>query len=437
MEGSNILKFPGALFFFSAIYNIVRDGESRKNQLLHFIFLRIGDVPMKKAEAQGDYSLYLLGSRSLLLWSLPLLVCMLSLCWQKANASENITIALMYSVTGKAALPNDDLGKMVRLAIDDVNSRGGVLGRQLELVVFDTMSTPIGSAQAAQKAVTLGVSAVVGGIRSSHSLAMAPVLQKADIPMITPVSTNPQVTLVGDYIFRVCFLDHHQGRTMALFAREELGAQTTAVVTNIDEEYSIELGNYYRRSFEQAGGRVVAKLQYRADSTEFSTLLAELQQFDPDVVYLPGYSRDSGLFIKQARALGFSFTFLGGDAWEGITAYAEDAVDGSYLTVPWHPVVDQEMSRNLKERYFRLYGSTLDSFSSPLAYDAIMVLVEAMRMAGSTDGKRVRDALASIESYQGVTGEIGFDANGDPKGKQVIIIEFEDTRPTIVKILRS
>ncbi len=405
--------------------------------MLHFLFLQISGAHVKKTAAKGDHRRCFPGGRSLFLWNLPLLVCVLLLCWQNVSASEKITIAAIYPVTGKAALAEDDMGKMVNLAIGSVNSRGGVLARQIELVVIDNMSTPIGSAQAAHKAVEQGVAAVIGGIRSLHSLAMAPILQKAGIPMITPLSTNPRVTLTGDYIFRVCFLDRRQGRTMALFAREELGAQTAAVVTNIDEEYSIELGKYYRESFEQAGGRVVADLRYRDDSTDFSTLLSELNRHGPEIVYLPGYSRDSGLFVKQARALGISSTFLGGDGWEGIAAYAGIAVDGSYFTVPWHPVVDQEQSRNLKERYYRLYGSTLDSFSSPLVYDAIMVLVEAMSRAGSTDGKKVRDALASIESYQGVTGEIGFDANGDPKCKQVIIIKFEKTRSSIVKFLRS
>ena len=164
-----------------------------------------------------------------------------------SHAAEAIRVAAIFSQTGIAATHNESMISMVQLAVEDINQTGGILKRPIQLILLDNQSTPIGATMAAEEAVRLGVTAVVGAHWSSHSLAMAPVLQNAGIPMISPGSTNPEVTKTGNYIFRACFLDSFQGLAMARFAREDLKAASAVIVRNIDEEYSVMLAEFSKK----------------------------------------------------------------------------------------------------------------------------------------------------------------------------------------------
>jgi len=337
-----------------------------------------------------------------------------------------IKIAAIFSETGIAAPHNLPLIEMTKVAVEHINSRGGLLGRQVQLLLLDNGSTPIGSALAAQKAIAENVTAVIGAHWSSHSLAMAPLLQEAGIPMISPGSTNPEVTRGKDYIFRACFIDSFQGLAMAKFAIHELHAGTAAVVTNIDENYSTMLGQFFGNAFAQAGGRLVAEIGYRGNATDFSAIIKEIEGKKPDVVYLPGYTRDSGLFIKQSEKIGLKAIFLGGDAWDEIEKYAGTSIEGSFQSAPWHPQVPFPESEKMKKIFAAKHGRSIENISSPLAYDAVMLLAAAITRAGSLDRRAIRDALAATVDFPGATGPITFDANGDPQNKPIIIIEFRD-----------
>jgi branched-chain amino acid transport system substrate-binding protein len=352
-----------------------------------------------------------------------------------AGQPEPIIIGAVFSQSGIAAPHNQPLIDMTRLAVKYVNDMGGVLGRPLELILLDNHSTPIGSALAAHQLVQRDVTAVIGAHWSSHSLAIAPIFQEAGIPMISPGSTNPQVTRGKDYIFRACFVDSFQGVAMAKFAREELHAKNGVVATNIDEDYSLMLGQFFSDAFQAAGGKILSEIIYRGNSTDFSANIEELIRLQPDVVYLPGYSRDSGLFIKQARMMGFSSIFLGGDAWDEIDKYSGSAINGSYQSAPWHPEVPFGASGKMKELYYSAYGKKIENNSSPLAYDAVMILAEAIDRAGTTDHRAIRDALAGTTDFPGATGLITFDENGDPLNKSTIIIQFQDEKQIYQKTI--
>jgi len=209
-----------------------------------------------------------------------------------------VTVAAVLSTTGIAAPHNLPLIPLIELAVDEINSQGGVLGHPLKLLCIDNHSTPIGSTQAAKKAIDNHVIAVIGAHWSSHSLAMAPLLQQAKIPMIS-ISTNPGITLVGDYIFRINFNDHFQGQMVAKFARETLGAANAVVLKNLNETYSMTLGEYFGRGFKQLGGKILLESGYKGDAVDFQSLISQIKPLHPDVVFIPGYSRDSGLFLKQ------------------------------------------------------------------------------------------------------------------------------------------
>ena len=355
---------------------------------------------------------------------------------KKAFAADGIKIAAVFSLTGIAAVDNAPMVRMVELAVDSINHKGGVLGRSLELVILDNKSTPIGSAQAAQKAVDMGVIAVIGCHWSSHSLAMAPILQKSGVPMIAPASTNPAVTQDRSYVFRACFIDSFQGKAMAKFARESLKARRAVVLSNVDEEYSSTLAHFFRESFEKSSGEVIADIQYRGDAVDFSEIISKIKYQSPDVIYIPGYSRDSGLFIKQARKLGVRAVFLGGDGWEDVVSFAGDTINGSYHTAAWHPMVPYPSSLKLREELKMIHNVEIMNFNSPLAYDAIMLLKNAIETCGSTEKRKIRDSLLAMGPFQGATGVITFDDQGNPEQKQVIIVQFQDNLPMYVQALR-
>lgn len=352
------------------------------------------------------------------------------------NAAVPIRIAAIFSQTGIAAGHNEPLISMVQLAVEDINQTGGILKRPIQLILLDNQSTPIGATMAAKQAVDMDVIAVIGAHWSSHSLAMAPILQEAGIPMISPGSTNPEVTQIGNYIFRACFLDSFQGVAMARFAREGLSAQTAVIIHNINEAYSLMLAEYFKDSFARSGGKVLLDTGYRGKAVDFSSIIQKAKELQPDVVYLPGYTRDSGLFIKQAASMGLKTTFLGGDAWDEIEHFAGADLEGSYQSAPWHPQAPFPKSQYLQTLYQRKFHKRIENMSAPLAYDAMHLLANAIEEAGSLDRDAIRNHLAATRGFQGATGVISFDANGDPEHKEVFIIEFKDGIRTFHKTIK-
>ncbi len=214
------------------------------------------------------------------------------------------TVAAIYSKTGNAAYGSEFALTSIRLAVRGLNQDGGLLGRKIELIEMDNASTPLGSKKAAEKAVEMGVVAVIGPSRSSHSLGAAPVLQKAGIPMIASDSTNPDVTKVGNYIFRACFIDPFQGKVMATFAVRDLNAKTAVVLTNAGQKYSRGLAEFFIRSFRELGGNVLWEGKYLKETANFAPLIAKVKELAPDVVFVPGYAKDSGFIIREAVKAG-------------------------------------------------------------------------------------------------------------------------------------
>ena len=352
------------------------------------------------------------------------------------QATEPATIAAIFSKTGIAAASNAYTIEGVELAVEEINRQGGVLDRPLKPIVLDNRSTPIDSAIAAQEAVRLHPMAVIGADWSSHSLAIAPILQKAGIPMISPASTNPKVTRVGDYIFRVCFIDSFQGKAMARFAYHELKVKKAVVLKIIDEDYSLVLAEFFANAFKKMGGHILWEGYYRGKAVDFAILLNKVKDLQPDVVYVPGYDRDSGLLIKQAVSMGIKATFLGGDGWDGICQYGKEAVEGGFYSAHWHPEVPSEKSNHLHKLYKQRYGKKVNSDFTALGYDATMLLADAVKRAGAWDRAKIREALSGTTDFNGVTGVISIEENGDPRDKKVVILKIEKGRPVYFKTLK-
>lgn len=356
-------------------------------------------------------------------WSVVLLWVLLS---SPLHAADAIKIAAIFPVTGQSEV---DYGlrphfSAIRLAVRQLNEGGGLLGHPIEILEFGEQGTALGAKQAALEAIEAKAVAVIGATRSSHSLAMAPILQAAAVPMITPVSTNPEVTLVGDYIFRVCFIDDFQGEVMATFATKELQAQTAVVLTNTSQKFSLSLAGLFIEKFKKMGGKILWEGDYLGDAVNFAEQLVKVKELNPDVCFVPGYDTDTGFIVKQSREMGIKSVFLSGDGLQELYKYAGNAAAGTYFVSHWH----QESQDTTSQQFVKIYQKDSPTNIDPIAalsYDAVMLLADAVRRANSPEPAKIRAALAETRGFKGVTGEITFDENRNPLNKSAVILKYE------------
>ncbi len=342
---------------------------------------------------------------------------------EKAPQAKGIELGFFGALTGPEATYALSSRNGARLAVDEINRAGGVLGDRLDLVVEDDHNDPSEAASVVSKLITRNhVVALIGENASSRSLAAAPIAQTYQVPMVSPSSTNVEVTKKGDYIFRVCFVDSRQGKALALFARRTLHAATAAVLTDARSDYSVGLARAFEEEFAREGGRTVADLKYAEGDSDFSAQLTSLRESRPDVLLLPGYYTDAGLIARQARSLGVTATLLGADGWDSpkLTEIGGAAIEGAYFSNHYSFDDPSPQVQKFVADYRKTYGADPDSLSA-LAYDAARLIADAITRAGSTEGKRVRDALAATKGFAGVTGTITMDSERNPDKLPVIL----------------
>jgi branched-chain amino acid transport system substrate-binding protein len=342
----------------------------------------------------------------------------------KRQASVDIPVGLYCSLTGAHA----DFGISTKngavLAFAEVNAAGGLLGKQLRLVDADTR----GESNEATSAVTQlidreHVVAVLGEIASTLSLAGGRVCQRRQIPMVSPSSTNPAVTQVGDYIFRVCFIDPFQGEVMARFTKNSLHFDRVAIFKDQASAYSVGLADAFRASFTALGGTIVNEQAYRAGETHFSAQLGSLIAQSPQAIFVPGYYTEVALIAREARGQGFTGRFLGGDGWSGpsITQNDDDKLVGDFFSDGFAPEgATSPVARTFVQKYRERYHTDPNGLAA-LGYDAALVLFDAIRRANSTDGARLRAALATTRGVHGATGDITLNAQRDAVKNAVIL----------------
>jgi branched-chain amino acid transport system substrate-binding protein len=309
------------------------------------------------------------------------------------------------------------------LAFEQINAEGGILGQQIELVTEDDQSKPGQSATAVRKLITQDkVLAILGDATSSATLEAAPIAQTDKIPMITPTATNPRITEVGDFIFRVCFLDEFQGRVLARFAREKLKAQRIFTLTDVKQDYSVDLLKFFKDEFTKLGGTIVGEQSYSTGDIDFRAQLTPIRGAKPDAVYVPGYYQEAALIVKQGRQIGLTMPFIGCDGWANQTliAIGGKAIDGCFFTNHFSPDDQAPVVKSFVAKYQAKYGSLPDTFSA-LGYDAARLLADAIQRAGSLNPQAIRDALATTAGFQGVTGQISLDANRNASKPGLIV----------------
>jgi branched-chain amino acid transport system substrate-binding protein len=340
------------------------------------------------------------------------------------GAKGDIVVGEVGSMTGTEATFGTSSDRGIQLATKEVNSAGGIKGRQVKIIALDDEGKPEEAATAATRLIASEhVTALLGEVASTRSLFMAPKAQNAKVPMVSPSSTNEKVTAVGDYIFRACFIDPFQGYVMAKFATDTLHLKKAAVLRDNRNDYSVGLAKVFSDDFTKMGGKIVDQESYSSGDVDFKAQLTNIKAAGPDALYVPGYYTDVGLIARQAREVGLTIPLLGGDGWDSEKLYeiGGPALDGSYFSN--HYSVDDPSPRiqQFVAKFKKEYGGQVPDSLAAQAYDAAGMLFDAMKRASDLSGPAIRDALAKTKDYQGVTGDITMDAKRNPVKPAVVL----------------
>jgi branched-chain amino acid transport system substrate-binding protein len=352
---------------------------------------------------------------------------LLSACQPQSSGGDKVRIGVFMSTTGSTANFGISSVNGIKMAADEINAAGGVNGKQVELLIQDDRSDASEAATIVTKFVTQDqVHAVIGEVASSRSIAAAPIAQNAKIPMLTPSSTNPEVTKKGDFIFRSCFIDPYQGAAIAQFAAKTLGAKTAAIMVDRKNDYSTGLEKVISETFTRFGGKIVATQSYQEGDQDFNAQLTSLKGSNPEVIFVPGYYNDVGLIAKQARDKGITVPLIGGDGWDSEQLYkiGGTALNGSYFTNHYSPFDTEPKVQKFVNDYKSRYNGTPDALAAT-AYDAANIMFDAIKRSKSLSGPDIRDALAATNAFPGVTGTVTFNQNRDAV-KPIVMIEIKD-----------
>ncbi len=364
-------------------------------------------------------------------------------CGPKSGGT--IALGVYGSTTGTTATFGKSTLNGVQMAVDELNAAGGIGGKKVEVHPEDDQSKADEAATAVQKLINQDrVVALIGEVASSRSLAAAPIAQSNGVPMISPSSTNPEVTKKGDFIFRTCFIDPFQGTVMGKFAAQNLKFKRVAILKDIKNDYSVGLAKYFTEEFQgKQGGSIVGEQAYNEGDSDFRSQLTALKANNPEAIFVPGYYTEVGLIARQARELGITAPLLGGDGWvsDELIKIGGEALNGCYYSNHFAPDSPDSALQGFIARYKAKNGGEPDAIGG-LAYDAARLLFDSMRRLQAADPKAfealdashagdaeaqkaarkgLRDAINSVKNFPGVTGVINFDADRNPVKPAVVI----------------
>jgi branched-chain amino acid transport system substrate-binding protein len=350
-----------------------------------------------------------------------------------AGGGEKILVGHVGSMSGNEATFGQSTDNGIKLAIDEQNKKGGIKGKQIALKTLDDQGKPEEAAVAATRLITQDkIAVLLGEVASSRSLAMAPIADANQVPMITPTSTNPKVTKDGDktrpFVFRVCFIDPFQGTVMAKFASENLKIKNVAVLRDVGNDYSVGLADFFIKAFTGAGGKIVADQSYKAGDQDFKAQLTAIRGKKPEAIYVPGYYTDVALIARQARELGIKVPLMGGDGWDSSKLYeiAKGALDGSYFSNHYTEEDPSPVIQEFVQKYKAAYGAVPDALAV-LGYDAANVAFNAMDKAKDLTGQAVAQELANTKGFKGVSGVITLDADHNAV-KSAVVLGIKDNK---------
>lgn len=354
------------------------------------------------------------------------------------DSATEIKIGHVASLSGDTATFGVSADEGIRLALDEINATGGVLGKKINVVTLDDRSLSEEAKTATQRLIDDGSIALLGEIASSRSIAMAPIAQERKIPMLSPGSTNPKVTAdpngdPRDYIFRACFIDPFQGQAIARFALENLKLKKFAFLYPVNSDYGVGLRNFIGEELKRQGAQVLADLSYNEKSdVDFRSQLTKIKNANVDAIFCTGYYQEAGLIAKQARELGLNVPLIGCDGWDSdkTIQVGGKAVEGCFFSNHYSPDEDRPEVKKFVDGYRAKYKNPDGSRKVPdamavLGYDAMKLMADAISRAKSTEGAKIRDALASTTNFPGVAGPVTIDANHNAK-KSLVVIEIKN-----------
>lgn len=355
---------------------------------------------------------------------------LLSGCARKKE-EETVKVGVILPLTGGQSTFGQSVRKGVELALEEIEKSGGVLGKKIECIIEDDESKTDAAQTVVTKLLTKDrVNLVLGEVVSSATLAIAPLCQRYKVPLVTPSATNVDVTKVGDYIFRTCFIDDFQGSALARFAFEELKARRAAILKDVKSDYSIGLASAFSKTFKKMGGEIVNEQAYAGGDTDFRTQLTSIKASKPDVFFIPGYYTEVGLIIRQARELSLQAVLLGGDGWDSpkLVEIAGKNAEGTYFGTHFSPQQKTPRVEEFVSAFRQKYNEDPDALAA-LGYDTLHLIADAVKRAGTTEGDKVKEQLAKTTNFPGVTGNITLDENRNAQ-KPIVMLKIVGGKPT-------
>lgn len=358
-------------------------------------------------------------------------------CGGSEDDANKIKLGVVSEMTGANATYGNSIVNGIQLAVKEQNAKGGLLNKQIEIVVADDKSEPAEAANAMSKLINQdNVKAVMGIFPSSNAIAAANVSESSKIPFLAIGATNPKVTVNDDgtvkpHTFRVCFIDPFQGTVGANFVYNELGAKTAAIYIDNSSDYAKGLAAAFKDAYTASGGAVIDEESYLQKDTDFKSVLTKIKAAAPDVVYVPGYYEEVGKIIKQARELGINIPFVGGDGWDSpklAEIAGSEALNNTYFTNHYSVDSSDETSKAFVENYNKEYGQTPDA-CAVLGYDGANLMIETIAKAGVYDAAKITEILAATKDFNAVTGKTSLNETHDAV-KSAVILEYKDGKQT-------
>lgn len=353
-------------------------------------------------------------------------------CNNLIKNDKEIILGANYEMTGALAAVAKQTVNGINLAIKQTNEQGGVLGKQIKLIIADNKSEPSESANAITKLIKNdNVKLVFGSVASSNVLATVQIAHDSKIPLITATATNPSVTMEQDqvrpYVFRTCFIDPFQGEVMANFAAKSLQAKTAVMYIDSSSDYSKGLAKIFAEKFIANGGIIIGEESFLQKDQDFKSTLTKIKAINPDVVFIPAYYEEVGKIIRQAREIGIKSQLIGTDGWDDpklIEIAGVSAVEGTFFSNHYSP---QDQDPKVVE-FVKAYKAEYNQEPSALAvlgYDCALVVIDAIKRAGSDDPEKIRQALEETKKLQITTGLLSIDNNHNPI-KSAVVVEIKN-----------
>jgi branched-chain amino acid transport system substrate-binding protein len=344
-----------------------------------------------------------------------------------------IKIGADLEITGGQASFGDSALKGAKLAVKEINDAGGVLGKKLELIEADNASKSEEATRAAQKLITTNkVVAIIGATTSTNTLGIVPVVQEKGIPLVSSSATNPKVTVdertgdLNEWVFRASFIDPFQGEVMANFAKDTLNAKTAVIYTDASSDYSKGLQTFFKATFTKNGGSIISEESYQQKDSDFKAVLTRIKESNPDVIYLPGYYEEVGKIVKQAREMGITVPFMGGDGWDSpqlAEIAGTEALNNTYMSNHYSPGDSSPEVKSFVDAFKSANGDLVPDGMAALGYDAVKLVADAIKNANSTDPEKLKEALAATKDLQLATGKITMNDTHDPV-KAAVVLKF-------------